>query len=376
MPPPDQLKSDRVTLAIAGLLALGYRLAIISLSPEADGDAIGHWVVAQELSRHPGNISANWVWLPGWHYLLVAWRALKMSLFSVRIANAMIQTFGPYVLYEMARRTAPQRTALLAALAWTSAALANRLAASAESETCFTLLMVLAASALATKSSFRNSIGAGVLLAIACLTRYEAWGAVGLLTILVACRTVDSRNTSSSEQEARRFIAWPTALVPLAGIALWVWARSKVDGAWFTFLLETHTFAVAVHDATGTRGVARELAGPIWYAIVVPAKAFGPALLLIAAGLRRWSREATREELAIGAGLFAFVWSSFVFHGSLGIDRHLTSVVPFACRALAHGIGRVEEGLRSPSARRLVFPLTFVALIATTLVHGRWLLTR
>jgi 4-amino-4-deoxy-L-arabinose transferase-like glycosyltransferase len=363
-PSPGNLRSDRTTLAIAGLLALAYRFAMISLSPEADADAMGHWVVAQELSLHPGNIAANWLWLPGWHYVLVGCQALGITLSAVRVANALVQTAGPFVLYEMARRTAPRRTALLAALAWTAAALANRLAVSAESETCFTLLMVVASWALGAKCTIRSSIAAGVSIALACLTRYEAWGAVAFLTILVAPRA------------AERAIRWPAIVLPLGAIALWVWARSKADGAWFAFLFEIRAFAAAVDDATGTRGAVRELAGPIWYALVVPAKAFGPALLLVAAGLRRWWRGANREELAIAAGLFTFVWGSFVLHGSLGIDRHFTSIVPFACCALAHGIAGVENAVRSPAARRLVLPLTFIALIATTLAHGRWLLAR
>jgi 4-amino-4-deoxy-L-arabinose transferase-like glycosyltransferase len=363
-PQPAKLRTDQRTLAIAGLIALACRFAIIRLSPEADADAMGHWVVAQELSRHPGNLSANWLWLPGWHYVLVASQAVGISLSAVRVANALMQTVAPFVLYEMARRTAPRRTALLAALAWTAAALANRLAVSAESETCFTLLMVVASWRLVAKRTIASSIAVGVLLALACLTRYEAWGAVGFLTILVAPRA------------AERAIRWPAIVLPLGAIAVWIGARSKADGAWFAFLFGIRAFAAAVDDATGAHGALRELAGPIWYVLVVPAKAFGPALLLVVAGLRRWWRGAAREELAIAAGLLAFVWGSFVLHGSLGIDRHFTSIVPFACCAMAHGITGVEDAIRLSAARRLVFPLTLIALIATTLAHGRWLLAR
>jgi 4-amino-4-deoxy-L-arabinose transferase-like glycosyltransferase len=294
--------------------------------------------------------------------VLVAWQALGISLSSVRVANALLQTAGPFVLYETARGTALRRTALFAALAWTAAPLSNRLAVSAESETCFTLLIVAASWALGAKRNVSSSIAVGVLLALACLTRYEAWGAVAFLAILIARRAAD------------RSIRWPAILLPIGAIAFWVWARSKADGAWFSFLFEIRAFSAALDDATGTRGVARELVGPIWYAVVVPAKAFGPALLLVVVGLRRWWRGVTREELAITAGLFAFVWSSFVLHGSLGIDRHFTSIVPFACCALAHGIAAVEDAIASRRARRLVLPLTFVALIATNLAHGRWLL--
>src|SRR5258708_38766400 len=161
-------------VVVASMLAL--RLAVIAILPDADFDAYGHFAIARELAKDPTNILVHWVWLPGWHFMLLALLRLHAGFTAARILSALLGALVPLVVYAIVHRTSP-RAALAAALVSAIAPLANAIATSAQTETPFVLFLVGGAWAIENK----RSVPAAVPLAAACVTRFEGLAAVSAL---------------------------------------------------------------------------------------------------------------------------------------------------------------------------------------------------
>ncbi|WP_437808039.1 hypothetical protein [Sorangium sp. So ce1078] len=344
--PPPSPRAPLALLAAVGLVALAVRLVIIARSPDLDTDAYGHFAIARAFLRDPTNLAVHWVWLPGYHAVVAALAACGVGFTGVRVANALLQAAAPFLLFDfVARRgsddpTRDRDVALLAALAWTIAPLPNLLATSAQTETSFTLLVLASAWAVGR----RRHVLAGLVLAAACLVRYEAWGAALALTALRVLRP-------------RAPIGAASFLIPFAAIASWLVLRREVDGSWLGFLRHTHGFASGVRSVTGHG----PLLDALWFPLLVPALVLGPAVLLLPLGLSR----ALRASWLVPAGLLAFLLLSYAGRGALGLPRYYTALVPFACAAIAEGARRLAERAPRLPAR----PLALAALALTTAVH-------
>ena len=168
------------SVVLAGGLALLVRLAVVLAAPELDNDAYGHWRLARAFLADPTNLRVHWVWLPGWHVALGGGLLLGASHTSVRVANALLQTIGPWLVYLIARgprgQSAPSERsfACAAALFYTVAPLPNLMASSAQMETPFSLLLLATTWAVLRERAWL----AGGLLGVSALFRYEAWGVV------------------------------------------------------------------------------------------------------------------------------------------------------------------------------------------------------
>jgi hypothetical protein len=338
--------------ALAGAALLAVRLAIVAATADVDTDAYGHFAIARALLHDPTNLAAHWVWQPGYHYLVWALLHLGIGLTGVRAISAVLQAAGPFVLFDGAARREDRdpRAALLAALLWTVAPISNRLATSAQAETCFTLLVVSAAWAL----DRRRPWLAGTILAAACLVRYEAWGVLPALAV----------------QRARRGREGPglaAILIPAAAIAGWILLRRHADGAWLVFLGETARFASGVRAAQGFSPLVDGLLVPL----SLPFLVLGPAALLVPIGIRR----ALTPGWAVPAGILAFLVASHLGRGALGLERYLTALVPFACLAIAEGALRLPE-LVPRIAPRKAAGAALAALGLTTAAHLGWLVHR
>lgn len=342
--------SDRRKLALAGLVMLAARLGIVLATPDVDTDAYGHFAVGRALLADPTNLGVHWVWLPGYHYAVWVLLHLGVGFTALRAVNALAQAGAPFVLHDLVARRggeeAPraQAAALLAALCWTLAPLANRLATSAQAETSFTLLVLAGAWAV----ERRRAVLAGSLLAAACLVRYEAWGAIPALALGWALR--------------RRQPGAVSFLIPAAAVAGWILLRRHADGEWLAFLRTTQAFASGVRAAQGL---------PALLPLVLPAIILGPALLLVPLGLRR----SLRVGWLVPGGLLAFLLISYAGRGALGLERYFTALVPFACVAIADGALRMPEILRGVSARS-AGRAALVTLALTTAAHLGWMVQR
>lgn len=344
--------SPRATLALVGALALAVRLAIVATTADADTDAYGHFASARALLHDPADLDAHWVWLPGYHYLAWAFLRLGLGFTGLRGMSALAQAAGPFLLHDFVARRGgedrerSERAALIAALAWTVAPLANRMATSAQAETWFTLLVVASAWSLERRRPWL----AGAALAGACLVRYEAWGALPALALHRMIR----------KKEGPGLAAF---LVPSAVVAGWIVLRRIADGEWLLFVRETARFAAGVRAAQGFSPLVDGLLLPL----ALPPLVLGPAVVLVPLGLRR----SIRAGWAVPAGILAFLLASYLGRGALGLERYLTALVPFACVAVADGCLRLPEAMERRAAWTAIG-----ALALTTAAHLGWLVHR
>ena len=333
-------------LVLAAAVMLALRLQVVLSLPDGEADAYGHFGAARALVEDPANLKVHWVWLPGWHYVLWAMIHCGMSFQGVRIIVTLLQAFAPPLLYAfVAHRPGepdPGRARLvawIAALAWTIAPLSNVLATSAQAEPFFSILVL--ATALAIERS--RFLVAGLLLAGACLIRYEAWGAVAALALWRLFK--------------RDSVPLSTLVLPLCAIGAWVALRRYMDGEWFAFVWKTRNFVAQFRTTSGV-GTAEEA---LSFLVRTPWRAIGPALLLLPLGIGR----AVRPGWIVPAGIGGFLLVSHFGCGSLDIDRYLTCLVPFACVAIAEGALRVGE-LFPRLPRALPLGMVFAALLLTT----------
>jgi hypothetical protein len=351
----------RVVLGLVGAVMLAARFVLIAATADVQTDAYGHFRIARALLRDPLDPQVHWVWLPGWHYALWALLHLGVGFTGLRVIAALMQAGAPFLLYDFCLRRdrhddrddqdpeGAARVALVASLVFTIAPLSNRLALSAQAETCFACVVLASAWSV----ERRRFALAGMLLIGACMLRYEAWGAIPALVL----------------QRVRRGREGPglaSFLPPAIAVAAWIVLRHAVDGEWLAFVRHTQSFASGVRHETTSSPIVDAVLVPL----ALPLVAFGPAALLIPFGLRR----SLRPGWVIPGGILAFLVVSHVGRGALGLDRYLTALVPFACIAMADGALVVSARLRRApgSAARALFAVTALTLVA----HLGWLVHR
>lgn len=336
-------------LLLTGALALAVRLLLVTLLPDADTDAYGHFSIGRSLLEDPWNLSLHWVWLPGYHYLIALMVRLGATFTVVRAVNAVLQTAAPFLLYDLlSQRTNDdpnknEAIALSSSLLYTLSPLPNLLATSAQAETTFALLILGCAWAIERD----RRLFAGILLALACLVRYEAWGAVVALVVCkILWRKVPLR-------------LW-TIVLPLLAILGWILLHRRADGEWLLFLRRTKDFAGGVRGVVGFS----PLLDALWLPVILPAAAMGPLIVLVPCGARR----AFRRGWLVPLGVLVFLLVSYVGRGALGLPRYLVSLTPFACVCAVEGIYRLAE--RWPRFKAtLMIRAAVIAMAITTLIH-------
>lgn len=326
-----------VTTVVVHLLAWGARLRAIRLLPEPDPDALAHLEIAKRLLAQPFRLNLHWVWLPGYHYYLYALFSLGTRPEAIRSLNASLAVVLSLLLFGYARaRSAQPAVPWLAALFCAVAPIVNLMGISAQQETLFSILVLACAWAI----EARRLLTAGLLLAAAAMVRYEAWGAVSVITALGA-----ARYWPALEQRLPRFARPPNGLLvvaapPLIAIAGWLFVQRVASGKWFGTLHELYRFTKSQRAAL-SHGAWLDF---FWFPLILPALLFGLALPLALIGVRRtWG-----AGFLIPAGIAAFLLLSYTSKGSLGSGRYFDALTPFVCLCAAEGI--VQLSKRRPAA--------------------------
>jgi hypothetical protein len=349
--------AEGAVLVTLSLAVFALRLVFIERVPDLDGDAYAHFRIARAVQAAPWDLDVHWVWLPGYHYWLAGLRALGATLEHVRVINAGLSAMAPMLLYAYARERHPRWTALLAAACWALSAIAFDLGTSALGEVFFTTLVLGAAVSLdASERDGRFSVGAGILLTLACAMRYEAWAAVLALAgfwILASARARKPRWRTS-----------PAFLVPLAGIVGYVALRRVHDEEWFWFARETLQFTNMQR-----RVLARSFLYEVfWFPFALPWKLVGPALVLAPVGAwRSFRRRAWRPSIVLPGAIGVFLFSVYTASSILGLARYWSVLMPFVCLAIAGGVAVVE----SPRARRALACFALASFMATNVLYMR-----
>lgn len=315
-------------LVIASAAMMLLRIIWVFRFREIDSDAYGHYFIAIAARRNPGNINVHWVWLPFFHFLVGIFTKLGLTFRGVRIANAILATLPPLLIWDSLRGRSEQgdskeQNALYAGLAFAVSPLLTILGQSAQPETLF--LVFIAASIHAASREWPAR--AGIWLALACSVRYEAWGAAAAIGVWWLWK-----------DRTRAWFAY--AAIPATVVALYILFRWWTDGTLLLFL-------------RGTRDITKVQTPPTWtlralveFPIILPWRIIGPALLAIPLGLKTL----TTRERSLGAGFAAFLLLSYYSGGSHAGERYLVSLTPFAWMAIGAfgGSGGAPRWLRGP----------------------------
>ena len=361
-------------IALALLLAPLFlaRVWIIDHLPDPDTDAAGHLGIAHALLSHPTMVSLHWVYLPAYHYILALLEALGLSATAIRILNAALAALVPVVVLRYGESTAPPTTdasrhvPLMAALFCAISPLVNLLGTSAQQETLFVLLVLGTVWSIDVR---RYALG-GMLLGIAALVRYEAWGAVALLVAAYVLGRIPSLRPKLPAPIAEICALPGMVVIPsLVAIGGWLLAHKISDGQWFGFLRELYRYAhvqrVSIHRTSQ--------ADWIWFPVRQPLFVFGWIVAgLFFIGIRR----AWRPSAIVPLGIYAFLQGAYLFKGALGSARYYESLMPFVALGAANGAFVVAALRPWAKWRRWIVPSIFAAafwqLAMLSLQMYRW----
>jgi len=354
--------SHRPWLALAGLTAVlvAFRVAWILFVPDVDMDAYGHFSSARGLCSQPWNLGLHWVWLPLYHFLLTALACTKTHFGVARILSACFIAALPLVVYAYDHRGTRdrERTAFLAAIACALAAIPSVIGVSAQQESLFSTCILVAAWAI----DARRYRSAGLLLAAACLIRYEAWGAAGLVLAQSVLLRISKRFRLTPEWlRSMEPLSIAVAIPPAIAIAGWVLVHRWVDGAWFVFLDELYRYTHAQRQVL-SHGLVMEA---LWFPVLLPLLYFGPLVLLAPFGLKT----ALQPGWILPIGIYGFLIVSYLGGGVLGGQRYYGSLAAFICIAMAHGI---DQFAQHPRLHRFAKR----ALLSTVVISTAVALTR
>jgi hypothetical protein len=359
---PDALSSSRVRVwAIVGALVatVALRVLLVTTLPDGDLDSYGHFVAARALATAPRRLDLHWVWVPGWHFVVALLVKLRAGFFGARIFNATIAMLGPVVLYHL---IAPRsrRAAAIAAIAWAIAPVSNLIATSAQSETLFALLLVCGCTAVVRRRGLQGGVLGGACLAAACLIRYEGWATLCGLALVCASGT----GARSGAETGKRRATAIAVLIAAAFVVAWCALRARADGRWFAFVQETSRFVGGIDRSRG-------LASFFLYTLIIPVKIFGPAWVIALIGFRRAARAA--PELAWASlAILGFLTATCLLGGSLGLERHFASLVPFACVGIGFGVDRLSTRLARAGVASLGAMLAIHVIVFVSTTRARW----
>jgi len=336
-------------LLCAGLAAVtlglcAWRLMCVGAGPDPDGDAYGHFRIARQLLATPFELRIHWVWLPLYHALLAAPIALGATLDQVRQLNALAAALPPFFLLWALSRQQPVElgsdraarspgrlplVALGAALLMAATPLLVQLGTTGQMEVAFCALLTLAVALLV----HERFAAASVALSALVLMRYEGWAVAAVVGAVSVWRLFQKKRLERGE--------WACVLAPAAGVLGWAALRRLGGEPWFGFILENQAFAEQALDGAGRAGsLPLALAR---YTALVPWRTFGLAALCALLGIGPTLRRHGVWLVAPGVALLAFLTASSLTRSQLGLDRHFTSVVPFAATWIAHGLARIAS---------------------------------
>ncbi len=368
------LESLRASLAtrrtqsvlLAGLFALGFALrwAWLSHRGDTDGDSYGHWGIACSLLAEPTRVDLHWVWPPAYHYWLLLLLRLGVTFGGVRILNALMASAVPVVVFYFCRsRRSLETVAWPSALLTFLSPLAFLSGTSAQQETLFGLLVLLAAYAL--ERERERPVFAGLFLTVAVLVRYEALGAAGLL----ALQSLMTRAWPRLRQRLGAPAPWPSWVLPIAGLMGWALAHRLADGRWFAFLEELYRFTRAQRDGYRQPW----LLAATWFPLRQPLHIWGPFVLL--APLAAHAKGSTDRAMAVPVGVWLFLLVSYLGRGVQANARYYVSLVPFGCLAMALGWRRLDGWLAQArtvawrGAARWTLAVA-MAVVSILILHG------
>jgi len=231
---PIPLVIAAIAFVVGLLAALHYSLAGLAL---AHYDARAHLVVARRIfdSLTPGWQQVGAVWLPLPHLLnmlpvQIDW--MYRTGASAIALSVLSQTVAVWALCDVVRRTTASTSGAIAAssmLLLNPNVLYLQSTPMTEPLLFATVMLSLALTARWLDDTAQPPIGAGIALAAACLTRYEAWliaAAMVALAVVVELRRGAALVSALS-------VAARLAVMPAIAVALFLINSRWTVGSWF-----------------------------------------------------------------------------------------------------------------------------------------------
>ena len=372
---------DLLVVLFAVVLLGLWRIVLVQAGPDGDSDAYAHHVIARQLLADPTDLRVQWVWLPLFHYLQVIPIACGATLDTIRYANVAVWGGVALLVYARTRRceralgtwsarVAPVAAALFCALS----AIGMQMGTTGQPEPLFCLALL----AVVEAQDRRAFVAAACLLTAACLLRYEAWAVLPV----VAYSAYASRAVDASSDGPRRFTRWLPVVLPILAILGWATLRRPVDGGWFAFLRQTREFANGALNAKSSldEGVGRVALDSIYYAVQIPMRVMGLALVLVPLGLLRTWRTQGPLFVLVYAACLGFLTLTWIMRSSLGLERHFVALVPFYAIAAGNGLAQVidvayarKRGLARAAWLVVAAALGVVGLGASVLLLDSWM---
>jgi hypothetical protein len=354
-----------LTLGAVLLLTAALRVWLVLRFPEPDADAPGHLGIAAAVLNDPFNVQLHWVWPPGYHFLLAALLRVGFTGDGVRLFNGALAALIPVLVWRHAERVLepsaadPTRLApFFAGLLCAVMPVVNILGTSAQQETVFTLLVI----GVAWSSDVRRFALSGVLLALACMVRYEAWGGVGLLVGLRFLGFFPALTRRLPEPLARACRLPLVLIVPsILVTAAWFLAHRLADGSFFGFIQEIFRYTAIQREVFLQDSWGAVVAFAVW----VPYYMFGLSLVLFFLGLRR----AFRVGSIVPVGIYLFLMASYASKSALSSARYYESLTPFVCFSAACGATVLAERWRH--ALLVSFAIVFAHVVWLLLLYAR-----
>lgn len=359
-----ELLPDRITLA-----ALGVARVLASLTAWSAGfralsdDDYARLSIAQRFAHAPRFDPTGTSWLPApfWVYG-AAFRGFGSELAVARGTAIMLSVGATLLLYVAGRVLGgTPRAALLGALLATFLPYSALLGIAAVPEVPCAALVVFGAATLCSSDARLRAIAGGGL-ALACLSRYEAWPVAVAFSLYGAWDALRSRRGSQAIG----------ALLALVGPALWLAVGHFAHGDPLFFIARVTAYRRAL-GANEQPLLQRLLQYPVNLLVGEPALP-----LLCAAGLFLVGRSAVCRELASfrRGVLVLFALLAFLMVGSVrdGVPTHHAARVLLPLWYFASlAIGRAATRASARSVRSLAVTLALVssALLASIVMRAR-----
>lgn len=325
------MKSVFFVLSAILILIAAWQVKFIITIPDSDTDAYVHHVIARQIIMEPGDLSIHWVWLPLFHYISAGAIILGAGMQAIRFANILIWILTPVLLFRFLygfEKSNRIFISLLSAILCALFPVGILMGTTAQPEPLFSMLLLL----FIISSSEKKYTASSLILASACLLRYEAWAVAAVVFVLYTVDTIKEKKIITDGRALN-------LIIPALFIAAWALLRLPFDGKPFGFLFQTQEFANdALKESNSFQGgLYKTIKDLFHYPIVIPALFTGLNILFIPFGIKSLYKR-NKIFFFSGAGLLAFITFSWMMKSNLGLNRHFVSLIPFYSVLTAYGI--------------------------------------
>ena len=359
-------------LAVIVVAATVARIVMCESGPDLDSDSYGHAVAGRRMLQNPTNLAIHWVWLPLLHVVYALMTVVGLGIQGVRYWNVAVSATVPIALAVLLLRHLRQHggetTGEARVIPWLAGALVAvepvtlHIGSTGQTEPMFQALVV----GTCLSWSLGANITTGVLLALATLTRYEAWLLPPVLFVLY---------WFERPRTWRRLLP---VIIPGCVIAGWCLLQYLQTGELLQFMRTNSEFVRRYFVDVGYLWGDDVLAIASRYAAFVPVQVmYGLPYLLALVGLWWMFRRCQPALLWMSVVVLAFMTYGLYAKKHLGLDRHAVVLVPAYAAAMAGGLWTVVWLVLRPRLRRLVPPAAIagglaVLLVASQVMHRTW----